>query len=615
MAFGARAQDGFRVHPYLQNPAPDAMTLLWFSEEDSPGQLSWWKAGSGDPNMVESLPISADALTYPAWEDTTFFEGMAPSFPFRHRVRMEGLAPGTNYEYIVKQGLESFSSTFQTSPAGYEPIRFIVYSDPETEPESTGNHTAWIDPVNGESRPYLVDQTLGYRNNLAVIRSRNPDLVIVAGDLTQHGGEQRDWDEFWKHNTNPVKELSLAGQVPVMAAPGNHDYFEGTMMDQYNQPGSERAIGRYLTYFEVPENHSPNIRQEGRYYSFTYGPAAFIVLDLCNNGPNGSEDDTNFYLLGESDPEGGEAPDFGMGSRQYLWLESELSEAREKSLFTFVAFHHAPYSSGPHGYPPGSGDFFDNQSGIPVRTLTPLFMEYGVDAIFSGHDEIWERSEVPGIKRKPDGEEMNHSIQFYDVGTGGDGLRGPSDGTENPFQEFLAHRDAPEVWEGGTLQEGGKHYGHLEVDVEPLNDSVWQAILTPVYVLPLFDAGDSAYTGYERMFYDDRVVLSRQVSGPKVSAGRITEPAFSSVNFPNPFYKETFINYRIPQATSVTITVVDPLGRKVRVIEETFRNSGEHQVVWDGKDGQGKRVVPGLYQYILETGSGDRQNRSMLMLK
>ena len=28
------------------------------------------------------------------------------------------------------------------------------------------------------------------------------DLIIIAGDLVQCGGEQRDWDEFWLQNNN-----------------------------------------------------------------------------------------------------------------------------------------------------------------------------------------------------------------------------------------------------------------------------------------------------------------------------------------------------------------------------------------------------------------------------
>jgi hypothetical protein len=134
-------------------------------------------------------------------------------------------------------------------------------------------------------------------------------------------------------------------------------------------------------------------------------------------------------------------------------------------------------------------------------------MRYGVDAVFAGHDEIWERSEVMGVEIKPDSSERPHRIHFYDVGTGGDGLRGPEHGLNNPNQEFLAHRDAPEIWQNGVLVDGGKHYGHLQVDVKPLADSSWQAVLEPVYVFPIFQ-NDTTYSGYERRLYDDIVTLT-----------------------------------------------------------------------------------------------------------
>ncbi|HBE40171.1 MAG TPA: hypothetical protein DDW27_03040, partial [Bacteroidales bacterium] len=92
------AQDNFRVFPYLQNPAPAAITILWFSEENSPGLLSWWEQGAGTKIHVNSTPVPAEALEYSLWEDTTFFEGQAPSAPFRHRVRIENLNPSSIYE-------------------------------------------------------------------------------------------------------------------------------------------------------------------------------------------------------------------------------------------------------------------------------------------------------------------------------------------------------------------------------------------------------------------------------------------------------------------------------------------------------------------------------------
>jgi len=506
------AQDGFRVYPYLQNPSSNAMTVIWFSEVESPGLIKWQKLHSGGETQMFSIPTPATTLAYSSWEDLTFFNGEAPAYPYKHRVRLEGLESATTYKYTVEQGPESFSSIFKTSPHLTDTVRFIAYADSETEPESHGNYTSWVDPVSGEWRQYLVDQSIGYQNNLDVIQSRDPDLVLIAGDLVESGGEQRDWDEFWLHNTNHEGDSSLASSIPILTALGNHEYSEGPYLDGFSQPGSERAIQRYLTYFEAPLNNSPNEEEEGRYYCINYGPVTFIVLDVCNNGINESGEDTNFFLLGESDVEGGNAPDFSPGSRQYLWLQQQLSINQNTSLFTFVVFHHSPYSSGPHGKPPGTGDLSDRQSGVPVRMLTPLFMQYGVDAVFSGHDEMWERSKVSGYEVKSDGKSVKHEIHFFDVGIGGDGLRGPIVGLENLFQEFLVHTDVPELWNEGILVEGGKHYGHMEVDIITSHDNFWQAAFSPAYVLPTWNSDSLKYLGYERKIYNDQFKIFRTIS-------------------------------------------------------------------------------------------------------
>ena len=503
------AQDNFRYLPYLQNPSPNAITILWFSEEKSSGLFSYGRQDSETKINITSKPVLAEALTYSTWEDTSYFGGQAPSIPFRHRIRIEHLEPATTYEYTVTQGSSCFSSSFRTAPGGDTSIRFIVYADCETEPESKGKYTNWTDPLSGGARSYLIDQTLGYQNNLDVIRSRQPDIIFIAGDLVECGGEQRDWDEFWRHNTKQNGKQSLASKVPIMAALGNHEYYEGPYLDRFNQPGSERAVKRFLTYFEFPPNNSLHVEQEGRYYCFDYGPVTFIILDVCNNSPNQSNDDTNFFLFGENDSGGGHAPDFCFNSQQYKWLEAQLIKSQVNSLFTFIILHHAPYSVGPHGPPPGEDENSDNQSGVPVRLLTPIFMRYGVDAVFSGHDEMWERSEISGIEIKPDGSEEVHTIHFYDVGIGGDGLREPIEGLDNPYQKFLVHTDVPEVWENGVLISGGKHYGHLEVDILPQDNDTWQAILKPIYIFPLLDTDGTTYSGYARRIYDDQIILTR----------------------------------------------------------------------------------------------------------
>ena len=194
----------FRVPPYVQNPAPDGMSIIWFSNDETPGQLTYRAQDTDSETSIASVPVRADALAYLVSEDTTYFGGQAPPPPFRHRIRLDHLKAATTYAYRVDQGTSHFSATFNTAPIADEPIRFIAYADCETEPESTGKFTEWIHPLrppDGLAKTYLLDQTTGYAQNLAAISDRHPNFIAIAGDLVESGGEQRDWDEFWLHNT------------------------------------------------------------------------------------------------------------------------------------------------------------------------------------------------------------------------------------------------------------------------------------------------------------------------------------------------------------------------------------------------------------------------------
>ena len=379
-------------------------------------------------------------------------------------------------------------------------LRFIAYADSETEPESTGKFADWPDE-DGNKRPYLVDQTDGYAANLAVMAERAPAFVAIAGDLVQSGGEQRDWDEFWRH-TAP-----LAASTFVLPALGNHEYFAGPRgFGRYATDDSERAVAKYRSYFSLPDNGSGEASDEERYYAVRWGPVSLISLDLNNGRPNRSDRDTNWHLLG--DGEGGKAPDWAPGSRQHRWLREALETARREAAFTFVMFHHCPYSSGPHARPPGEWPEGDDLSGVPLRELTPLFMEYGVDVLLTGHDEMLEHSAVDGEQQLADGERAPHRLHVFDVGVGGDGLRGPMAGVRNPHRVFLAHADAPEVRDAdGRLLDGGKHYGHLEVNLERSGDGGWRARLDKVYVFPV-TAADGSVLRFERRLYPGSTVLT-----------------------------------------------------------------------------------------------------------
>jgi predicted phosphodiesterase len=114
-----------------------------------------------------------------------------------------------------------------------------------------------------------------------------------------------------------------------------------------------------------------------RYYTFTKGPIRFFVLD------------SNY-----------------MDHPQLSWLENELQKSTDRWKIAY--FHHPLYSSGGrHG------------SEIDLRQqLEPLFLKYGVDVVFAGHEHFYERI-------KP-----QQGIHYFTCGGGaklreGDVKRGP----------------------------------------------------------------------------------------------------------------------------------------------------------------------------------------------
>lgn len=507
-----RAVAGFRVKPYLLEPQRYGVTVVWFSDEDVPGTLT--VNIQNETIHLNSEPTRADALTYADAELDLLEADVKTEAPYKHVVRLFKLSSGERVPYTVRQGDETFSGTLMAGPLPYQSARFIVFADCETEPESTGKASDWPEPGGDPDRVYVVDQTEGFKQNLLVIKQRKPGFLAFAGDIAESGGEQRDWDELWRHMNGDLGDI--AGSVPIVAAPGNHDSYGGPGdFGRYEPQAHLRAINKYRAYFKTDESEAAGSHD---YHRLDYGPITLLSLDSTNGQPDRTDKDTNWNLAGRDADH-----DFNPGSAQYRWLEQQLADAQKHSVFTFVQFHHTPYSVGPHGFIAGDHGHDhgqDTNSGVPMRALTELFMKYGVDAVFGGHDEMYEHSVVPdGVEQLPGGggETRPHTLHIFDVGIAGDGLRGPYMGPGSPreqypgnaYQVFLAHSDAPEVWDGKRLVSGGKHYGHLEVNVSREADGPWQAVLTPVYVFPLMNK-QGGVTGFERRVYDDEVVLTAE---------------------------------------------------------------------------------------------------------
>jgi hypothetical protein len=82
-------------------------------------------------------------------------------------------------------------------------------------------------------------------------------------------------------------------------------------------------------------------------------------------------------------------------------------------------------------------------------------------------------------------------------------------------------------------------------------------------------------------------------------------------NYPNPLrvsaaMPETQISYVLPNMAgrqNVSLIIYNQLGQQVRTLVNATQNSGSHNVVWDGRDDQGRPVVGGIYFYQLRFGT------------
>jgi predicted phosphodiesterase len=194
------------------------------------------------------------------------------------------------------------------------------------------------------------------------------DFVLHVGDIVYPSGEQSLYDARF---FSPYRKM-LAG-APVFPAMGNHD-----VKELFGQA--------FLDNFHLPTGSGSE-----KYYTFTYGDARFICLD------------TSYPLL------------ILPGLPQHQWFIDTLTRSTE--TWTFIFFHHPPYSSGSHG-----------SDAITRQAIAPFCEGEGVDMVFSGHDHHYERT--------------SHRRDFGGPGPGPvyvlTGAAGARSGSPSPGRSFTA---------------------------------------------------------------------------------------------------------------------------------------------------------------------------------
>lgn len=184
-----------------------------------------------------------------------------------------------------------------------------------------------------------------------------PDLIVTVGDNNYPDGAASTIDKNigWLYHSYIYPYLGTYATPTPSSTPGparnrfwpalgNHDW-----TSLVNTNGT--VTGPHMDYFALPGNE--------RCYDFVEGPVHFFVIDSDQREPDGVQST----------------------STQAKWLKQQLTAST--SPWQLILMHHSPYSSSAvHG----------SQS----RMQWP-YKEWGADAVFSGHDHVYERLEIDGL--------------------------------------------------------------------------------------------------------------------------------------------------------------------------------------------------------------------------
>jgi hypothetical protein len=95
--------------------------------------------------------------------------------------------------------------------------------------------------------------------------------------------------------------------------------------------------------------------------------------------------------------------------------------------------------------------------------------------------------------------------------------------------------------------------------------------------------------------------------------GRVPPLCSLSQNIPNPFNLETTIEFRLPEASVVDVSVYNLQGQRIQRLLSGVQRGGHHRVIWDGKDEADREVASGIYLYRLTAGSLTKTRKALLL--
>ena len=125
------------------------------------------------------------------------------------------------------------------------------------------------------------------------------------------------------------------------------------------------------------------------------------------------------------------------------------------------------------------------------------------------------------------------------------------------------------------------------------------------------EAGKIAYTSAQKTVKQDadfatnvvNLSLNKAVTAIKNRENNfVPDKIYLSKSYPNPFNPSTSVEFGLPSASKVKISVFNILGQEIKVLVNGTVSAGQHSIVWNATDENGKKVSSGLYFLKLQAG-------------
>jgi len=246
-----------------------------------------------------------------------------------HKVRVEGLVPGTAYKYALNSvqvlkyqayrvyygdTLSGKQLTFVTPPEKSDKVTFTIFND--------------VHELSGKMGSYLQ------HNNIPL-----QDFYFFNGDMINYLQEP---EQLYRGFIDTAV-FYFASVKPFYYIRGNHEA----------RGYAARDLKNYFDY-----------KDDRFYYSFDMGPVHFVVLDCGEDKPDNSKE---YYGLADFDT---------YRQEELVWLKEELkSEAFRKAVHRIVMIH----------MPVVKAEKQNHAMTWLSTNFGPLLRDAGVDMVFSAH--------------------------------------------------------------------------------------------------------------------------------------------------------------------------------------------------------------------------------------